>query len=256
MVRRGAVQARGIASSTCRPLCLPDTGGFRILGLLPEPYTLREPADAAAWSRQYVSWCAYLARRFQIHVDTSCKDWQRLYRLPHVTRTPGGTSEEREIIRDPRHIGVWQCKPTAEDLAMAEPLCKRKSNSTHQRVGRGKWAVTRYEAGEGILFHIFGGRGWLGQEIEPGKISVICPWEDPHTKGAPFDTSTVPFLPEGGDTVGWLHCSHSHCQGRNLDDVLAMFTPAELTRAREAGGLITFPQTSGRWPSCIIVQVA
>lgn len=93
--------------------------------------------------------------------------------------------------------------------------------------------------GEGILFYAFQARGWLGDEIDGGKWAVQCPWEASHTKGECFDTSTILFAPGDGDATGWFYCSHMHCQGRGLSDVLALFTPAELDRARAAAGIVT-----------------
>jgi hypothetical protein len=92
-------------------------------------------------------------------------------------------------------------------------------------------------AGQGLLYYAFQARGWVGQEVEPGKVAVVCPWDGSHTKGERFDSSTVLFLPQGDDTVGWLHCSHAYCQGRDLQDVLSSFTPAELDQARAAAGI-------------------
>jgi hypothetical protein len=94
-----------------------------------------------------------------------------------------------------------------------------------------------YRTGEGLLYHAFMGRGWLGPEIESGKWAVACPWEAAHTKGQTYDSSTVLWAPGPGEAVGWWHCSHSHCQGRDLRDVLAVFSRAELDRASEAAGI-------------------
>jgi hypothetical protein len=107
----------------------------------------------------------------------------------------------------------------------------------------------------GVLFHAFGDRGWLGHEIEAGKWAVQCPWEALHTKGERLDTSTVLFAPSDGKTLGWFHCSHAHCQGRDVRDVLSVFTEFELVRARQAAGLPTVSGMSGRWPSHLFVEV-
>src|SRR5262245_2967686 len=50
------------------------------------------------------------------------------------------------------------------------------------------------------------------------KHAVVCPWAEEHsTEGS--DTSTVIFEPSEGR--GWaFKCLHSHCAGRNLQDVL------------------------------------
>jgi hypothetical protein len=211
--------------------------GYRTVGRLPKPFLLQTLEDAIAWSLQYVTWCAYLRRCFDIHADPSCKDWTRLYRLPHATRDPGGRPEERENFGDPQHIGFWQCKPTAEDRARGETLSKRKSPRVPQPGSLGAPSL-RYGTGEGILFHAFAARGWIGREIEHGKWAVRCPWETAHTKGERFDTSTVLFAPGEGAVCGTFHCSHAHCQTRNRREVLGLFSRAELDHAREAAEII------------------
>jgi len=184
-----------------------------------------------------LTWCAYLARRFELHVDPSCKDWQRLYRLPHATRTEGGTPEEHDVLGEPRRIGMWHCDPTAEDLELAKTLHKRVASATQgQRTVTAAWPRGLGCISEGILFYAFGARGWLGPAIEPGKWAVVCPWEASHTKGTRFDTSTIIFASGNGEAVGWFHCSHAHCADRDLQDVRGLFTPAELVQARRAAG--------------------
>jgi hypothetical protein len=90
---------------------------------------------------------------------------------------------------------------------------------------------------EGLWFYAFRDRGWLGHAIAAGKWAVMCPWEASHTKGERFDTSTVLFAPGDGDATGWFFCSHAHCAGRGLQDVLSIFTPRELDQARAMAGI-------------------
>jgi hypothetical protein len=107
----------------------------------------------------------------------------------------------------------------------------------------------------GVLFHLFQARGWMDQELAPGKWNVLCPWAADHSTGEDFDTSTVLFAPRPGEEWGWWHCSHMHCEGRNIHDVLALFTPDELARARLDAGVSTFPETSGVRPRRMVVEV-
>jgi hypothetical protein len=107
----------------------------------------------------------------------------------------------------------------------------------------------------GVLFHLFQARGWIDTELAPGKWNVLCPWAADHTKGDDFDTSTVLFAPRTGEEVGWWHCSHAHCEGRNIHDVLALFTPEELASARLAAGVTTFSEKSEGRPRHMIVGV-
>jgi hypothetical protein len=98
-------------------------------------------------------------------------------------------------------------------------------------------AAGTYQDSAGLLFHLFQGRAWIEQELSAGKWSVICPWSREHTKGTPGDRSTVIFASQGG--VGWFHCSHAHCQGKGLRQLLPLFTEAERFQAERARGIRT-----------------
>jgi hypothetical protein len=199
-------------------------GGYRFLGQLPDPDWIVDRECAGAWSERYLAWCAYLTRRFQIAVDPVCQDWTRLYRLPHATRTPGGMPEHLDTCGDPTHVGLWDPVLAAEDLAV--PAGRRRPSG-----------VRRWYAGDtsatddpyGALGRAFRSRGWLGEAIDSTKWRVRCPWEAEHTIAEAFDGSVL-FAPSPGATLGWFHCAHTHCLGRSVYDVLAMFTAEELGR--------------------------
>jgi hypothetical protein len=55
--------------------------------------------------------------------------------------------------------------------------------------------------------------------------------------GERFDTSTALWAPGPGDEVGWWHCSHGHCEHRDLRNVLRLFALRELDQARQAAGV-------------------
>jgi hypothetical protein len=208
-------------------------GGCRVVYRLPAPVVLDSIEAVARWKSTYLSWCAALRLRFGIHADPACHDWQRLYRAPHATRTQGGQPEARETLGSPYQLGRWTCEPTAEEQQLAGTLAKR---ATTLRRSRPRAApVTR--AGDGILFYAFQARGWIGYTIEVGKWAVACPWEDQHSKGTRFNTSSILYAPGEGETLGWLHCSHAHCQSRDIRDVLHVFSEAELAAAEVACGI-------------------
>ena len=215
-------------------------GGYRVVYRLAEPIVLRDGTDAEAWSIRYCVWIAYLSREFEIAADPACKDWTRPFRLPHATRDAGGRPERRETIGDAESIGEWVCEPSKEDHTAARALCRkreRKKDATHTTA-----MAPTVPPGEGILVRLFAGRGWLGDEIEAGKWNAICPNETAHTKGSPLDGSTILYAPSPGEAYGWLHCSHAHCQGRGIRDVLGAFTEHEIksvtseVRARSSTG--------------------
>ncbi|MCA9315993.1 MAG: hypothetical protein KDB73_10930 [Planctomycetes bacterium] len=209
-------------------------GGYRIVYVLNAPVVLATKDDAASWKVTYCTWVAYLKRRFGIVADHACQDWTRLYRLPHATRDAGGRPENREVIGSVDEIGDWECHPTSADEDGGRRLTHKRTPKRRSRV---KQPMHVGGDGSGILFHALKARSELGQEIEPGKHAVVCPNETAHTSGDRFDTSTVLYAPSPGDEMGYVHCSHAHCQHLTIRDVLATFSESELADAREAAGL-------------------
>lgn len=100
----------------------------------------------------------------------------------------------------------------------------------------------QYEASgavvDGFLGAAFEAAGWLGRSLGADKQAARCPWEDEHSTGSRFDSSTVLFGPTQGFKVGWFWCSHGHCQrARTLKDVLAQLPDGAKAKAREKLGL-------------------
>jgi hypothetical protein len=86
-----------------------------------------------------------------------------------------------------------------------------------------------------FLFAVFQAAGMVGKRIDATRVAVTCPWAQTHTTGAAGDTSTILFAPSEGRTLGWLHCSHSHCEGRGVEDVLAAMPADAVAAAKRAG---------------------
>jgi hypothetical protein len=222
-------------------------GGYRIVYLLATPIILRSLGDAEAWKVTYLAWVAALKERFGIEADPACQDWQRLYRVPHATRS-GGRPEARETLGSPYQIGPWACEPTDYEQKTAKTLAKRplkQATRKHQHQ-----VATSISDRKGVLYYAFKARNWLGDAIDTEKWAVKCPWDDRHTKGTAFNTSTVLFVPGAGDAFGWLHCSHAHCQQRDIRDVMRLFSEAELKRAKTDAGVIetTTPRRMHKLP--------
>lgn len=60
-------------------------GGGRVV-FRRQPFHIRTAADDRAWTQLYVRTVCYLAREFDLVCDPSCRDWTRVFRLPHVVR--------------------------------------------------------------------------------------------------------------------------------------------------------------------------
>lgn len=87
---------------------------------------------------------------------------------------------------------------------------------------------------ESFLYLAFAAAGLLVRAVDAQRHAVLCPWRSEHTSQG--ETSTVLFAPSEGRTLGWFHCSHSHCADRTIDDVVAALPPAAVATARRAQG--------------------
>lgn len=73
---------------------------------------------------------------------------------------------------------------------------------------------------------------WIKAEPDGQRARVKCPWAGQHTSGKDGDGSTVIFGACAGSGIGWFHCSHSHCTGRSISDVMEQIGPEPMERGR------------------------
>lgn len=240
-------------------------GGYRIVARL-APFLLTSKSDAAAWSHLYLTWVAYLKRRFSIVADP-VKDWTRLFRLPHATRldqaVEGETEEqqiareernlaarpeERETLGDPNAIGLWTPPINAKDEADATAMNKRAQKKATAPKAKNNTisSVNPTGAGKGLFYYLLSARTLLGPEIGPGEYAIQCPCMEEHSTPSTFESrSTVLFLPDEGQEVGAIDCKHTgsgHDQF-TAKDWLSKFTEDEIAAARAAADL---PPRPGR----------
>jgi len=78
--------------------------------------------------------------------------------------------------------------------------------------------------------------GWLGAPLRGGRRRARCPWHALHTdaRGRGKDSSTVLFSPAPGSTLGGFHCSHAHCSGRRVLEVVRALPPEAIDAAARA----------------------
>ncbi len=82
---------------------LYDTrGGYRIIFSCAEPFAIASAADKEAWWARYLAFRRYLFEVSSIGIDPTCKDFGRLYRLPHVRRD--GQDSRSGLLGDPIDI--------------------------------------------------------------------------------------------------------------------------------------------------------
>lgn len=96
-------------------------GGARVIGVLREPFAIRDRAGAEEWRARYRVWIASCKASFGFSLDGRCHDWQRLFRLPNVMRD--GTAQ-RSRIMGPGHVPVVELPepPAAFDTPKAPAM--------------------------------------------------------------------------------------------------------------------------------------
>lgn len=218
-----------------RPYYYETKGGARIVYRQAEPTILRTQEDAQRWSQVYAVAVAHLQHRFGIVADGACCDWQRLYRLPYATRTPGGRPENWPSWGDTLNIGTLLIEATHADVAVAQ---RNASRAFHR--ARPITATTAAVNG-GLLYWLLRNRGDVGRESSRGGWICRCPNRAQHTQCTDGTDSTVVYAPEQGAELGILHCLHGHCQIGN-SQWLKFFSEAELEAARAAAGITTDEQ--------------
>jgi hypothetical protein len=126
-------------------------------------------------------------------------------------------------------------KATGFDQALAEQeaLAAMPARKRRTKTGATLPPVDDLGPASGLLSRAFRHAGWLGPEVEGGKVKVQCPWENQHTTGSRFDSSTILFPPSPGEAVGWFFCQHAHCRDCDQRDVLVAI-PAEALEAARA----------------------
>ncbi len=99
-------------------------GGYRLIARLAEPFVIRSTDDRDRWVAAYEAWLDELASTYGIVADRACKDWTRLYRLPHVVRDGVGrvSSAVEGNVSEP---GAWSLR--VPELPAATPARAPKS---------------------------------------------------------------------------------------------------------------------------------
>lgn len=207
------------------PVYYETKGGARIVYRQLETFVVAEARDAQRWTQEYEVARTYFARRFAIEVD-ACGDWPRLFRLPHATRTPGGTPEAWPSLGDPKHVGALKIEPTRADVHAA-----MKSS----RAFFGQWRNERSRPelrGTGILFHLVAIRDAIMREHHSdGAFVVVCPRQERHSTGSDGDGSTLLFPPTEAHPQGTVYCLHSHCERFRGFEWFSEFSIDELKEA-------------------------
>lgn len=183
-------------------------GGYRIVYRLATPFVLTSQVDAERWKRTYLAWLGYVRDGYGIHGDEACKDWTRLYRLPHVKRD--GQRREYETIGDPNVIGLWDVEAVIVEPQTPAP---RKSAQTTTKPGA-------FDIRAAIAANYPGTKTKNTTTAE--NFYIECPWKHEHSVDSGESETVVFVYPDGA----WeFKCLHAHCANRDHVDFRQWLDP-------------------------------
>lgn len=170
-------------------------GGYRIVLRLAVPFSIQNEEDVTTWRALYLRFLLWLME-LGIVADPACRDWTRLYRVPHATRDGGnGQPEDRAVLGNPRAVGAWMPpeRATSAQLAAAEAV-----------VGAERVAVEKARAARGdsekkgpepvwaqALRHL---PEWREAHPDPERDQRRAPRPTPGTSAAPSGVLPAYFL--------------------------------------------------------------
>lgn len=178
-------------------------------------FPLAAAVPIAEWPTVYRRLAAELGAG---QTDPSCKDASRMYFLPSCA--PEG----------PRFAETHEGE--ALDLSAFPDLAEPEPAPLHLRGG-----ASRSEAGLGSgnyatldVVAWFTAHDCYGGRLNGERHAVRCPWESEHTEQKPAgerDTDTIVWEADGRRLWPQFCCLHSHCDRRNVRDVMALWGDAD-----------------------------
>lgn len=168
----------------------------------------------------------------QVLFDPTVRNPARIWRLYGCINRKGTSTLERPH-RQAQVLIPDRWDPVAPQLI--ERLASayaRRSQPARQTPGQLPRGSALRPAGRGD-YRTLDARAWFTahgayrRPLAPGKHAVVCPWVHEHSsEPGPLDTSTVIWDAEPG-LWPTFHCSHAHCAGRGIRDVLARWRDAD-----------------------------
>jgi len=162
-----------------------------------------------------------------VEFDRTVRNPGRIFRLYGTVNRKGSDTPERPHRRSTcwippewRQVTQRQVAQLASYYARQQPSRKPTPESSSSPInGRGDYRTLDVVAW-------FQAHGLYKRPLPPGKHAVTCPWADEHS---------TPDHPEGTDSVIWegdggwptFHCSHAHCEGRGIREVMQILGDAD-----------------------------
>jgi hypothetical protein len=172
-----------------------------------------------------------------VKFDRTVRNAGRIWRLYGSTNRKGTPTVER-----PHRLAAVQIPQrwVAVSARLIERLAESYARRTIAPSGQVSASTRGTPAPEGAgdystldVAGWFASRGMYRRSLIDGKHAVACPWGHEHSSiDPPHSTATVVWEARG---EGWptFHCSHAHCAGRSIRDVMALWGDADRHCARE-----------------------
>jgi hypothetical protein len=195
--------------------------GFRILGLLPEPFLINSREDARKWTRQYTAWCKFLSRKYMLKTagkETADQlgDWTRYQRVPHDTRVWGEPASELPFYGNPEFVGYWN-PPLIEEDWPKEIVVR----STEHRDYTGHCQLHTCIVQSGLRCEA---------TENPSIYDIHCPAHEEHSETEDRRTKTRLYI---NGPIGKIECKSSSCQASHPDKMKSYLRhfPTEMVKA-------------------------
>lgn len=159
-----------------------------------------------------------------VEFDTSVRNPGRICGLYGSTKRKGMATPERP--HRVSHVEVptpWNQITQRQIIALADRFARSREAQPAPRefsLGGGITGTGDYRTLDVVAWFI--SLGLYHGPITGNIHAVQCPWQAEHSSSSPANHSdTVLFEADGG----WpgFHCKHSHCDGRDIRDVIALY---------------------------------
>jgi hypothetical protein len=174
----------------------------------------------------------------EVDFDPVVRNAARLCTLYGTTKRKGPNTAERPHRQSSIWLPPeWRQVSRQQVAALADEMAKRTLNvSGAGKAGdRGRSGVRVNGRGDYATLDVV--RWFIDHDhyqfySRDNIHRVLCPWHSEHTDRV--ESGTIVFEPDNNGT-GWpgFHCHHSHCAGRTIRDVIALWGDADNYTTRE-----------------------
>ncbi len=199
-------------------------GGGRIVYTLPKPIPINTSTDAAVWTARYLSYCNYVSQWIHLPtcrksltdkghgIDLSCKDWGRVFRMPHATRFQWKMVNGKKVKvynKTPENRATLGC--------LDEPFRPLRDMMDQVRVLPNLRTYSETASESGIFIEMLRAQNHLGMK-KSNFYYCRCPAWQEHTQGSDDGLGSSCSVFGSNIAGGWgtIHCkhgSHEHLTG-------------------------------------------